>query len=157
MKRLRTTFPSLKLHGPDQKGILAACSHALDKFGCSIVHSETWTDRYEHLFFQRILFNHDNNNDTYENDLMKNKRSIINNINRGDFVKYAPSTSSGEEDSNKVLIHPERIMEINHEMEHLRRQFGLSSMNIDWRTKPKKVAVFVSKYDHCLVRSFFMY
>ncbi len=122
MKRLRASnFPSLRLHGMDRKGIVAACSNALDKFGCGVVQSETWTDRYEHLFFQRTLFN-------YHDDHDKNSTVLKSNI-----------------------PHPEKIMEIDHEMERIKTQFGLSSINIDWKMEPKKVAVFVSKYDHCLV------
>ncbi len=119
-----STLASLRLHGPDQKGIVAACSHALDKFGCGIVQSETWTDRFDHLFFQRILFNCGH---------------------RGSCADSTRSGSSGN-------IYPERILLMNDEMEQLKKRFGLYSMNINWRNQPKKVAVFVSKYDHCLVR-----
>lgn len=117
-KVLHSNFASLRLHGPDQKGIVAACSRALDKFRCGIVQSETWTDRFEDLFFQRILFDYE-----YEYD------------------------STGAK-----AIHPELKMSINYEMVQLKERFGLDSLNINWRTQPKKVAVFVSKYDHCLVR-----
>lgn len=113
-------FASLRLHGPDKKGIVAACSHALDKFGCGIVQSETWTDRIEHLFFQRILFD-------YDHEHME---------------------------SGKRVIHPEIQMAIDDEMIQLQKRFGLNSLDINWRTKPKKVAIFVSKYDHCLVSCF---
>ena len=130
IKHLQSSLASLRLHGPDQKGIVAACSHTLDKFGCGIVQSETWTDRLEHLFFQRILFDYDHNH-------------------RGYFVK------DGMNDNNNNVIHPEITMAIDYEMERLKDRFGLHSMNVNWRTKSKKIVLFVSKYDHCLV-SFFI-
>lgn len=30
----------LRVHGPDQQGIVRACSQLLDKFGCTIMESE---------------------------------------------------------------------------------------------------------------------
>ena len=123
IKHLQSSLASLRLHGPDQKGIVAACSHTLDKFGCGIVQSETWTDRLEHLFFQRILFDYDHNHNH----------------------------------NNNNVIHPEITMAIDYEMERLKDRFGLHSMNVNWRTKSKKVVLFVSKYDHCLVSLFFFF
>ena len=120
---LQKGFASLRLYGPDQKGIVAACSRVLDKFGCGIVQSETWTDRIEHLFFQRVLFDYDHHYDHHYN---------------------YHKTDTKE-------IHPEIKMAMNDEMMELHQRFGLCKIDINWRTKPKKVAVFVSKYDHCLV------
>lgn len=156
-KRLRTTFPSLRLHGPDQKGIVAACSNVLDKFGCGIVQSETWTDRFEHLFFHRLLFNHDDDggygyggaDDNTCGGRMSNSTSTHGNSDGGNLSTFA--SASMHQPMKTSCIHSEKMMEIDYEMEKLKDQFGLSSMKIDWRDKPKKVAVFVSKYDHCLV------
>jgi formyltetrahydrofolate deformylase len=50
---------TLRVFGPDSFGIVAACSNVLGKFGCNIVKSETWSDRKEDMFFQRIAFSHD--------------------------------------------------------------------------------------------------
>jgi len=36
-------------------------------------------------------------------------------------------------------------------MSTLKQNFGLEMMKINWRDRPKRMAVFVSKYDHCLV------
>ena len=121
-KVLRSSLASLRLYGPDQKGIVAASSHALDKFGCDIVQAETWTDRFDHLFFQRIEFSYDD---------------------------YQDKKNHHREKSS--IIHPELKMAIDYEMIQLKEQFGLNMAKINWRTRPKKVAVFVSKYDHCLV------
>ena len=132
IKHLHSSLASLRLHGPDQKGIVAACSHTLDKFGCGIVQSETWTDRLEHLFFQRVLFDYDHNH-------------------HGNFYK----DGMNDDNNNNNVIHPEITMAIGYEMERLKDRFGLHSMNVNWRTKSKKVVLFVSKYDHCLVSFFF--
>jgi len=118
---LRPSFASLRLHGPDQKGIVAACSYALDKLGCDIVKSEQWTDRLEQLFFQRIIFDYDIDK-IYDNKLKT----------------HAP------------VFHEEQKLAMEYELNELRRQFQLDSMNINWRTRKKNVAIFVSKYDHCL-------
>ena len=155
-KRLRTTFPSLRLHGPDQKGIVAACSNVLDKFGCSIVQSETWTDRFDHLFFQRLLFNHDDDNRGSDEMTCGGKiqYSASTHSNDGGSLSTSASASASasiQQPMKTSWIHLEKMMEIDYEMEKLKDQFGLSIMKIDWRNKPKKVAVFVSKYDHCLV------
>ena len=130
MKHLRSTFASLRLHGPDHKGIVAACSHALDKFGCGIVKSETWTDRLEHLFFQRIVFDY-----SYENNSSFPNSS-----------SDSANTASGDK-----FIDPGRKLEISNEMNRLKERFALNSLEVNWRSQPKKVALFVSKYDHCLV------
>jgi formyltetrahydrofolate deformylase len=53
---------TLRVNGPDQKGIVASLSHILDSKGCGIAKSEQWTDRVERLFFQRIEFDHDLSN-----------------------------------------------------------------------------------------------
>ena len=121
-KGIRSSFASLRLYGPDQKGIVAACSHALDKFGCGIVQAETWTDRFDHLFFQRIVFDYNDHQDKQKNHWEKS-----------------------------AIIHSEQKMAIDSEMFRLKEQFGLNMAKINWRTQKKKVAVFVSKYDHCLV------
>jgi formyltetrahydrofolate deformylase len=55
----RSRLATLRVFGPDSFGIVAACSNVLGKFGCNIVTSETWSDRKEDMFFQRIAFSHD--------------------------------------------------------------------------------------------------
>jgi formyltetrahydrofolate hydrolase len=140
----KNKFASLRLHGPDQKGIVAACSHALDKFGCGIVQSETWTDRIEHLFFQRILFDYE-----YEQQPgspYSNKKTFNTNINMN--LRH---DGDDNENGNNIIIQPDRKLAIDNEIMQIQERFGLDSMKINWRDQPKKVAVFVSKWDHCLV------
>jgi len=57
---------TLRVHGPDSKGIVAACSQVLNDGGCEIINSEQWTDRNNvrnnkkdvgsGRFFQRFQF-----------------------------------------------------------------------------------------------------
>jgi len=50
----------LRVTGPDQTGIVAACTQILGRYGCSITNSEQWVDRNHEKFFQRIAFEYDN-------------------------------------------------------------------------------------------------
>ena len=59
LPRLRATasnLATLRVHGPDGKGIVAACSNLLDQRGYGIVGTEHWTDRPMDLLFLRIAF-----------------------------------------------------------------------------------------------------
>ena len=117
-KLAQSRFASLRLHGPDQKGIVAAYSQILDRHGCSILKSEQCTDlNLNHLFSRSVFF-----------------PPLINEGEANDFVT-------------------EKKMAIESEMDHLRNSFGLNMIKINWRERPKRMAVFVSKYDHCLVRN----
>ncbi len=116
-KIARSKFATLRLHGPDQKGIVAAYSQILDKYGCAIMKSEQFTDPTSDHFFQRSLFCPS---------------------------KYSRGTSNGG-------FHAEEKMSILDGMDRLKTSFGLSMVEINWRERPKRVALFVSKYGHCLV------
>jgi formyltetrahydrofolate deformylase len=58
--KLSSNLATLRVHGPDGKGIVAACSNLLDCRGYSIVGTEHWTDRKENLIFLRIAFDKEN-------------------------------------------------------------------------------------------------
>jgi formyltetrahydrofolate deformylase len=49
---------TLRIHGPDSQGIVAAFSQLLYGHGCGIFESEQSTDREFNLFFQRIKFDY---------------------------------------------------------------------------------------------------
>lgn len=49
---------TLRIHGPDSHGIVAAFSQLLYGHGCGIFDAEQSTDREANLFFQRIHFDH---------------------------------------------------------------------------------------------------
>ncbi|EEC48776.1 predicted protein [Phaeodactylum tricornutum CCAP 1055/1] len=54
----RPQLGTLRIHGPDQNGIVAAFSQLLYGHGCGIVDSEQHTDHSANLFFQRIHFDY---------------------------------------------------------------------------------------------------
>lgn len=56
--RAVSKLATLRVSGPDRKGIVAACTELLNHHDCGIVKSEQWTDRAANLFFQRILFDY---------------------------------------------------------------------------------------------------
>ena len=123
-------YATLRLHGPDQGGIVASYTELLDRHGCGIIKSEQWTDRSLNLFFQRIVFDcspllqHSNNN---------------NNINTATTTTIPPLP----------LLHQEKKQSIQQEMNNLSKSYTLD-MNLNWRETRKKACIFVSKYDHCL-------
>lgn len=49
---------TLRVHGPDANGIVAAFSQLFYGHGCGIVDSEQHTDHAENIFFQRIHFDY---------------------------------------------------------------------------------------------------
>lgn len=51
-----TQLATLRIHGPDSHGIVAAFSQLLYGHGCGIFDAEQSTDREANLFFQRIHF-----------------------------------------------------------------------------------------------------
>ncbi|CAJ1944551.1 unnamed protein product [Cylindrotheca closterium] len=55
----RGRLGTLRVFGPDSDGIVAACSNLMGKYGCNIVKSETWSDQKENMFFNRLVFTHD--------------------------------------------------------------------------------------------------
>jgi formyltetrahydrofolate deformylase len=95
---------TLRVYGPDQKGIVAAFSQLLYGHGCGIVDSEQSTDRTANLFFQRIHF---------------------------DYSTMLTDRTSIETGVSEVC-----------------KRFNMEN-TLNWN-KRKKVAILVSKYDHCL-------
>lgn len=101
---------TLRLHGRDGKGIVAACSNLLDQIGYEIVGTEHWTDRKENLLFLRIAFDKEPHSAT----------------------KPANPVTTAEEELQE-FCHPRNL-----------------HYNVNWRNQRTKVAIMVSKYDHCL-------
>jgi formyltetrahydrofolate deformylase len=95
----------LRIHGPDQKGIVAAFSQLLYGHGCGIVNAEQFTDSATNLFFQRIVFDY---------STMHTDRTAI-------------------EFGIKEVCERFRMM-----------------YSLNWNDSRKKIAIMVSKYDHCL-------
>jgi formyltetrahydrofolate deformylase len=62
----RPKLGTLRVSGPDKHGILASCTRVLNHHGCNIVKHEQWTDNKQNMFFQRVSFHYDKNNDETE-------------------------------------------------------------------------------------------
>jgi formyltetrahydrofolate deformylase len=101
----RSSIGTLRIHGPDSNGIVAAFAQTLYGHGCGIVASEQHTDHEQNKFFQRINF---------------------------DFGQMFTDRITLQNGINEVC-----------------KRFGMESM-LEWGQKRKKVALMVSKYDHCL-------
>lgn len=123
-------FACIRIHGPDGKGILAANSHLLDKCGCSIIKTEQFTDPQLNHYYQRSLFS----------------------MSTGCEHKHGPTISADSNCRSSINkgFHDEHQLEIEYELSQFQKRFGLQFVHVDWRNQPKRMAVFVSKYDHCL-------
>jgi formyltetrahydrofolate deformylase len=96
---------TLRVHGPDANGIVAAFSQILYGHGCGIVQSEQVTDKGADLFFQRIQFDY------------------------------------GQMYTDRISIaHGIKEACLRFKMQHV----------LDWGDKRKRIAILVSKYEHCL-------
>eukprot|EP00977_Amphora_coffeiformis_P018539 scaffold6566_cov125-Amphora_coffeaeformis.AAC.5 len=107
----------LRVHGPDRKGIVAAVSQVLDRYGCAITQSEQWTDMNARLFFQRVEFT---NSSSY-------------------YSSSASSFQEGFSDEQQQCIH-QGLQQATFDLQHI----------VNWRQRKPRLAIFVSKYDHCL-------
>ena len=96
---------TLRVFGPDRKGIVAAFSQLLYGHGCGIVDSEQSTDTHTDLFFQRLHF---------------------------DYSTMHTDTITLETGIREVCD-----------------RFGMESI-LNWNRRRKRLAIMVSKYDHCL-------
>lgn len=54
---------TLRVFGPDSHGIVAACTQLLGRYDCNILKSEQWTDPQDNMFFQRIAFSYENDDE----------------------------------------------------------------------------------------------
>ena len=96
---------TLRIFGPDQKGIVAAFSQLLYGHGCGIISSEQSTDTATNMFFQRLYFDYTTMH-TDEITLENSIREVCDRLNMQN--------------------------------------------ELDWGKGRKRIAIFVSKYDHCL-------
>jgi len=96
---------TLRVFGPDRKGIVAAFSQLLYGHGCGIIDSEQSTDTHTDLFFQRLHF---------------------------DYATMHTDTVTLETGVREVC-----------------ERFGMESV-LNWNRRRKRLAIMVSKYDHCL-------
>ena len=130
--------PTLKVFGPDRRGLVAASSEWLHRHGFAIVQSEQFTDRGRAtsaavpMFFQRILFD-------YSSKYSDAKQHRICPPRHDDPAATATTAS----------LWADREADLEHEMGVMAHDLGVT-MEVDWMRKPKRVAIMVSKKDHCL-------
>jgi len=99
----KKNYATLRVEGPDSKGIVAAFAQLLYGHGCNIVDAEQHTDG--NRFFQRIVLDYG-------------------------------------------TLHTDRIS-LTRGIDEVCQRFGMTK-DIDWGDSPKKMCIFVSKYDHVL-------
>jgi formyltetrahydrofolate deformylase len=128
---------TLRIHGPDSKGIVAQASSLLDQHGCDIVNSEQWTDRLERRFFQRIQFDYSGMIDMMEMSNNDNDQVQV------DGHSHNNGQTQSENNHNRQL-----------ELQHALQETLFTPRELqgdwNWRLTPRRVAIMVSKYDHCL-------
>jgi len=96
---------TLRIFGPDQKGIVAAFSQTLYGHGCGIIRSEQATDTVTNMFFQRLHFDY-------------------------------------------TTMHTDQIT-LETGIREVCERFNMQNQ-LDWGKTRKRIAIMVSKYDHCL-------
>jgi len=101
----RPKHGTLRVYGPDRKGIVAAFSQLLYGHGCGIIDSEQSTDTHTDLFFQRLHFDYS-------------------------------------------TMHTDEIT-LETGVREVCERFQMQS-ELNWNRRRKRIAILVSKYDHCL-------
>ena len=96
---------TLRVFGPDQKGIVAAFSQLLYGHGCGIISSEQSTDTATNVFFQRLYFDY-------------------------------------------TTMHTDEIT-LETGIREVCQRLNMQNM-LNWCKSRKRIAILVSKYDHCL-------
>lgn len=131
-KNMTSNLATLRVHGPDGKGIVAACSNLLDQRGFAIVGTEHWTDRNytcsesgekNDRLFLRIAFDKESSNHSRSNS--------------------SSSSSSSASTSNTFQTTAEKDLTVFCHDRNL-------AFDINWRNRKPRVAIMASKYDHCL-------
>jgi formyltetrahydrofolate deformylase len=105
VKKIDLKRATLRVFGPDAKGIVAAFSQLLYGHGCGIIDSEQSTDTHTNIFFQRLHYDYE-------------------------------------------MLHTDK-MTLEKGIREVCERFGMQYM-LNWNTERKRVAIFVSKYEHCL-------
>ena len=113
----------MRVFGPDRTGLVAASSELLNRHGCTIVQSEHYTDRSNPAPAARPMF-----------------------FQR---ILFEPAFFHQKEEDDDDALVDARQDEIAHELSEIASRLGVTG-EIDWMRKPKRVAIMVSKMDHCL-------
>jgi formyltetrahydrofolate deformylase len=132
LPRFRSSFRNLAtllVHGNDGKGIVSACSNMLDQRGYEIVDTEHWTDRVRQCIFLRIDFHH--------HQQRQRQRQPKEELQ----VQQRQGDSSSSSSSSFAMVESELRQFCQQRQLHC---------TINWRQTRPKLAIMVSKDDHCL-------
>jgi len=124
-QQTQKSLPTLLCQGPDQRGIVASCVDLLNRHEFAVVASEHFTANRDAVpwFFQRIQFECQQPNES--------------------------SSNNNNTETNQQQQQQARETLLEQELEHVATRFSLE-VHVDWNRSKKRVAILVSKYDHCL-------
>jgi formyltetrahydrofolate deformylase len=115
---------TMRVWGPDTNGLVATSTELIYRSNCTILQSEHYTDKEEDMFFQRIVFDHHR----------PRQRLIDSSNNMHDTVDFELTIQE---------------MELSLAFQEFKQSYKVNG-DIDYMRRPKRIAIFVSKLDHCL-------
>jgi formyltetrahydrofolate deformylase len=122
---------TMRVWGPDRHGLVAISTELLHRYNCTILQSEHYTDTAQKMFFQRIVFdNHDHHPRRQQQQEQQGQHSNSN-------------------DDNVDLESSLHEMELSLEFQSFKKLYQLNG-DLDYMRRSKRIAIFVSKFDHCL-------
>jgi len=121
---------TMRVWGPDANGLVATSTELLYRSNCTILQSEHFTDKEEDMFFQRIVFDH------HLHPRQQQQRPI-------------DSKSDHYKEDTVDFERTIKEMELSKEFQEFKQSYEVNG-DIDYMRQPKRIAIFVSKLDHCL-------
>lgn len=127
---------SLRIVGPDQKGIVATTTNLLNQHGCSVVQSEHYTDK---------KYRYPSSSSTAAATRLPCSATKDGSNMKGTFVqRILFEYTDFEDDREKRQLERELDDALGANSE-----YGMTP-SLDWRHRKKNVGVLVTKLDHCL-------
>jgi formyltetrahydrofolate deformylase len=123
------SIATMRVCGPDKNGLVATSTELLYRSNCTILQSEHYSDKEEDMFFQRIVFDRNHGHPRQQQKSIENR-----DIHQEDTVDF------------EKTIHE---MELSSAFQEFKESYEVNG-DIDYMRRPKRIAIFVSKLDHCL-------
>jgi len=139
MQSMASNLATLRVTGPDGKGIVASCSNLLDRHGYGIFSTEHWTERCEDRLFLRIVFDKESSNDG------KDVAAVIGD----DDEEQRQEQVNNNMIKNQELETPSSATMAEQELAAFCRDRNLQ-FELNWRNKKPKIAIMASKSPHCV-------
>jgi formyltetrahydrofolate deformylase len=121
---------TMRVWGPDKNGLVATSTELLYRSKCTILQSEHFSDKEEDMFFQRIVFDHNRHPQQQHRQPIDSSNTSM----KEDTVDF------------EKTIHE---MELSSAFQDFKQSYEVNG-DIDFMRHPKRIAIFVSKLDHCL-------